>query len=629
MEIKNSHSFHIPVMGIGYTIDTPVKVAQYGISSAISLVDDMLMEKMREFYSRKLNIPFKAISSIMEDHRAKRITAYLDLIDRIVKEKYNAVITSIAEKGEEIEKYMDMLPDLSSAKEKYNTVIASIAEKGEEIEKYKDMLPDLSSAKEKFNQFVNTDNLKSELFNWIRKNTSIGSIDVNIMTKLDKDNYIKNEKLPVEYNDAHAALRGFANSKLHSSIILSAGMNPRLYSYLESFEDFYPDKNGELNKKIILKVSDYRSALIQGKFLAKKGLWISEYRIESGLNCGGHAFATEGYLMGPILEQFRNDREELIRTTHDIYTAALRNKSRVHPESPLSVRITAQGGVGTPEEHQFLLDYYKLDSVGWGSPFLLVPEVTNVDEKTMDLLSGAKEEDLYLSNTSPMGIPFNTLKGNTKDLEKLERINLGRPGSTCPKKYISVNKELREKGDCMASRRFQKQKIVALDDKNLSQDEYKEEYDKIVEKSCICVGLGTSSLLVNHLDTKIEGDGVSVCPGPNMASFSKVVSLKDMTGHIYGKNNILTGENRMNMFVKELKMYIDYLKIKLEETPVPMDKKQSSYFLNYQKNLKEGINYYIDLFSGSDNYKEIVSDILSLENELDKIETGTTVNEVL
>jgi len=30
------HSFHIPVMGTGFTIDTPLKVARYGISSVIS-----------------------------------------------------------------------------------------------------------------------------------------------------------------------------------------------------------------------------------------------------------------------------------------------------------------------------------------------------------------------------------------------------------------------------------------------------------------------------------------------------------------------------------------------------------------------------------------------------------------
>ena len=78
---------------------------------------------------------------------------------------------------------------------------------------------------------------------------------------------------------------------------------------------FFLDENGYLKKKIILKVSDYRSALIQGNFLAKKGLWVSEYRIESGLNCGGHAFATDGFLLGPILEEFKDKKEDLVEST--------------------------------------------------------------------------------------------------------------------------------------------------------------------------------------------------------------------------------------------------------------------------------------------------------------------------
>jgi hypothetical protein len=51
------------------------------------------------------------------------------------------------------------------------------------------------------------------------------------MTKVDKDNFIKDEQLPTEFNDAHASLRGFANSTLTSGVVLSAGMNPRLYSF--------------------------------------------------------------------------------------------------------------------------------------------------------------------------------------------------------------------------------------------------------------------------------------------------------------------------------------------------------------------------------------------------------------
>ena len=46
--MKNTHAFHIPVLGIGFTIDSPLKVAQYGMDSVISLVDDILLEKLRK-----------------------------------------------------------------------------------------------------------------------------------------------------------------------------------------------------------------------------------------------------------------------------------------------------------------------------------------------------------------------------------------------------------------------------------------------------------------------------------------------------------------------------------------------------------------------------------------------------
>jgi hypothetical protein len=45
MNNPNLHTFHIPVLGIGYSIDTPVKVARFGISSVISVMDDRLYRK--------------------------------------------------------------------------------------------------------------------------------------------------------------------------------------------------------------------------------------------------------------------------------------------------------------------------------------------------------------------------------------------------------------------------------------------------------------------------------------------------------------------------------------------------------------------------------------------------------
>jgi hypothetical protein len=105
------HSFHIPVMGIGYTIDTPIRVAHLGISSAISLVDDMLTERMREFYASKYNLPFTGITNKMEDFRAKRITAYLNVVNTIVNQKFKEFKSNVAHKREELNKFLELLPD--------------------------------------------------------------------------------------------------------------------------------------------------------------------------------------------------------------------------------------------------------------------------------------------------------------------------------------------------------------------------------------------------------------------------------------------------------------------------------------------------------------------------------------
>lgn len=564
--MTHAHSFHIPVMGIGFTIDTPLKVSQFGMDSVISLVDDILLEKLRKMYCEKFEIKYTEITEKIEDFRAKRITSYLDLMHELAQKKFDEFKNTTAETANSIKDYFNMLPDTSSIKKEFKKLT------------------------------VDYFNLE-EIQNWVKEHMAMGSIDVNIMTKVDKDNYVKTEKLPSEYNDAHAALRGFANSSLSSSVILSAGMNPRLYSYLEKFEDFYPDEYGNIKKKIVLKVSDYRSALIQGKFLAKKGLWVSEYRIESGLNCGGHAFATDGYLMGPILNQFKENRNDLIQSVHEILVGALTQKNRPSPKKGLPLKITAQGGVGTAEEHQFILDHYNVDSVGWGTPFLLVPEATTVDDSTRNKLVEAKEDDLYLSNTSPLGIPFHSLKGNTKDDEKFNLINKGRPGSSCPKKFVALNKDFTDKGICIASRQYQHLKLKELDGLELSPAQYQSKYEKIVEKSCTCVGLGTSALLAYGLDTKTEGEGVSICPGPSMAYFSKIVSLNEMTDHIYGRTNVISRTDRPNMFIKELYIYIDYLKDKIEEAKEVVTDRQKKYLSTFTNNLKDGIAYYHSVFN--------------------------------
>jgi hypothetical protein len=563
MNTAAPHLFHIPVMGLGFTIDTPLKVARFGISSVLSIVEDELLERMREFYCKSENLPFKAHSNQDPDFRAKRITSYLDLLDDLVKMQIRRIRTEAFVPGTDITQYFDMLPEQNASKKLYLTMLNSSGTKREELQQQ------------------------------LRALIQPGNIDVNIMTKVDKMNYDQEgAPLPLDCSDALAALRGFAKSVLASSVVFSAGLNPRLYSYCEAFDDFFPSEDNMPKKKIILKVSDYRSALIQGKFLAKKGLWVSEFRVESGLNCGGHAFATEGLLMGPILEEFKTKRKQLQDELFLLCNQSLQSKGRrVFPKKP-ALKITAQGGLGTHEENQLLLYHYQLDSVGWGSPFLLVPEATNLDEESLQQLAGASPSDYYLSHASPLGVPLNNFRKSSSETQRKMRIEKNRPGSPCYKKYLSSNTEFTEQPICTASRQYQHLKIKQLLGSDLAPDVQREEIRKIEEKDCLCEGLGASALLKNKLSPAHNLKAISLCPGPNLAYFSGTFSLREMVDHIYGRANLLNQLKRPHVFINELQIYMDYFKNNLIGSLNTMTFKKEKQLEAFIENLSKGISYY-------------------------------------
>lgn len=561
-----NHTFHIPVLGLAFSIDTPLKVARYGISSVVSIVDDILIEKMRQFHTEGNGETFFPIVQGEPDFRARRITAYLDMLDRIIDQQFTSLKCEPFEPGAEITRYFELLPKTASLKIAYNQML----EVTDETQKLK---------------------LQDELRGAMQK----GAINVNIMAKVDKLNFKKDgESLGDQYTDALSALRGFAQSNLRSSLILSAGMNPRLYSYLETFEDFFPDAAQVIKKSIVLKVSDYRSAFVQAKFLAKKGIWVSEFRIESGLNCGGHAFATEGYLLGPILEEFKQKRQDMVGELFQLYRSGLETKGLSVINVP-AMKLSVQGGIGTGKENSFLLNYYGMDATGWGSPFLLVPEVTNVDEETLHKLANAKKEDFYLSKASPLGVPFNNFRSSSSEKLRLERIAKGRPGAPCKKKYLVSNTEFTAAPICTASREYQKKKIDQLKSYNLDEADYQARFDEITEKTCLCEGLASSVYLKNNVLMAKENKAVAICPGPNIAYFSRIFSLDEMVKHIYGKLNLLSGVPRPNMFINELNLYIDYLKKDIENHLKNISEKQAKYFSKFKDQLQNGISYYKDL----------------------------------
>lgn len=566
MTFSPAHQFHIPVMGLAYTIDSPVKVARFGISSVVSIVEDRLIEMMRKHYYEAYGLNYSPIPETLSDYRAKRITDYLNLMQSIIQHQVEKLRNAAFEKGSEIVQYFEMLPEDSRLKQLYLLMLRteSISE-------------------------------KTSLENQLRSQVQPGSIDVNIMTKVDRDHINKEGQLVENGSDAIAALRGYANSKLtHSSVVFSAGLNPRLYNYIEKCEAFDLDEEGYAPKKIIIKVSDYRSALIQGKYLAKKGRWVSEFRIESGLNCGGHAFATDGFLLGPILEEFKEKKQELAETMFELYTASNKQKQKPIPAVVPPVAITVQGGVGTSAEARFLQDRYQVNSIGWGTPFLLVPEATTVDDNTLQKLSRATEKDMVLSRSSPLGVRFHYLKGTTAEEERVRRIKAGKPGSPCTEKHLAFNTEFTSEPICAASRKYQTLKIADLQSKHLPEREYRKQLDEVLEKECLCVGLSSSAALKYKEEFLKKREAVTICPGPNIVNFSRIVSLRTMTDHIYGRTNIMTNPDRPHMFIAELHLYIDYLREQLEagEKVDDLSEKQKKYCTAFYSNLLEGIEYY-------------------------------------
>lgn len=557
------HNFHIPVMGLAFTVDTPIKVARFGISSVISIIEDKLIELMRRHYYAQVNKPYKVITDKEEDYRAKRITDYLNLVNEMVRDQVEKLRNATFEKGSELVKYFEMLPETSTLRRLYFEMLGSAdASHREYLQKL------------------------------LRSKVQPGSIDVNIMTKVDKNNYDKKGNLLADSSDAVAALRGYANSTLtDSSVIFSAGLNPRLFNYLDKLPAFNARGYGEFDKKVVVKVSDYRSALIQGKYLAKKGIWISEFRIESGLNCGGHAFATDGTLLGPILEEFKSKADELKEALFSLYNPAVKAKGGLVFDTPHPLKITVQGGIGTSEEATFLMNHYRVESTGWGTPFLLCPEATTVDADTLKLLSAASEQDIVLSKHSPLGVRFNYLKGTSSEKEKQRRIREGRPGSPCTEKHLVSNTEFSKEPICTASHTYQKQKIAQLQSLDLPSEEFEKQYQEVVSKECLCIGLMNAAVHVYELPPVKKLEAVTICPGPNIAYFSKIVSLKEIVDHIYGRNNILTSPSRPHMFIKELSLNADYLLERIEDYSGTNEKvfKEITAFGNQ---LLSGIRYY-------------------------------------
>jgi hypothetical protein len=560
------HEFHIPVMGTGHSVDTPIRVACFGITSVISLVDDLLLEKIRKYYAEKFSLLYSRIPANENDGRAKRITAYLETVQEIVCIKMDRIKKQPFFKNNEKSKYFDLLPEEFPLKKAYNKLL---------------------NMKEGSKRSA----LEKELTSKMRS----GSIDVNIMVKVDRTNYDTNgEPLSDEFSDAKTGLRGYAESSLKSAIVFSAGINQRLFNYMTRFRDFYRDKKGQIKKRIILKVSDFRSALIQGKFLAKRGLEVHEFRIESGLNCGGHAFASNGILLPTVLKEFKEKRAKLADEFLPLIKKYYKKMDWEYAESAQndSPLVTVQGGIGNNGEVRRLKEDFDMDLTGWGSPFLLVPEATCIDDSTLELLRLSGEKDLYLSDVSPIGVSFNNLRKTGSEIYTSKNAAEGNPGSPCPKKFLVSNTEFTKQPICLASKQYQKMKLEEISRQALLEREKEKRKKKIIQKTCLCDHLGNGALIKLGI-AKEEKSPQSICPGPNIAWFNKIYTLKEMVDHIYGRGQSLIPAERPHMFAKEIEMYVDYFEKQVKICDC--SPKEVKTLEEFKKNLEKGMDFCLSI----------------------------------
>jgi hypothetical protein len=577
-------------MGTGFTIDTPLKVARFGIASVVSLMDDVLIEQVRRRISADHGEPAEPIADDAEDARARRITAYLDLLHDLVARQVEHVRDAAFEAGSEITRYFELLPP-SPARAMY------------------DRMRDCTDAP-----------ARQRLQERLRGMVTPGPIDVNIMTKLDRDHDRRGRPLPERCSDALSALRGFMKSRAEGAVVLSAGMNRRLFGYLGEFTELMPTGAGDLRKRVVLKVSDYRSALLQGKLLARLGVHVAEFRIESGLNCGGHAFGGKGQLLGPILDEFRRERDALVRTLHDIRSKAL--AERGHADAVVvspPTRITVQGGLGAAHEHDLLREHYGVDGVGWGSAFLFVPDVVNIDPASLGRLVTAGEDDIELSGASPLGVPFWSLRTSASEVARQELVAEGKPGSTCPKGYLVSSTEFTRKPICTASRAYQNRKLKEIAASALSAHDQEQAREAVVRKACICHDLAGSTTLNLGIDPQATP---AICCGPNAAYFQMATSLDAMVDHIYGRAALPLHRDRPHMLLKELSLHVESLRQDVARHASEPCEKLARTIAECRANLEHGVAHYHELAGRivAPHRKAFVQRLQRLEAELESLD---------
>ncbi|MCH7691763.1 MAG: hypothetical protein IIA17_12075, partial [candidate division Zixibacteria bacterium] len=230
----------------------------------------------------------------------------------------------------------------------------------------------------------------------------------------------------------------------------------------------------------------------------------------------------------------------------------------------------------------------------------------------------AGDNDVWLSDRSPLGIPFWSLRHTASDETHNRRINANKPGSPCPKGFLISNTEFTKVPICHASRIFQKRKLKQVAESGAAPEKISFTSKKIMAKACICHDLaGTVTLKL-----KIDKEALpSICCGPNIVNFSKVATLEEMVGHIYGRLSLLTNSERPHMFIREISLYVDYLRDELQRASDGLLDKTTKSFLEFKQNLNDAIEYYKKLAEqfSSEQRERFLRELDALFEEIEKV----------
>ena len=220
--------------------------------------------------------------------------------------------------------------------------------------------------------------------------------------------------------------------------------------------------------------------------------------------------------------------------------------------------------------------------------------MTNVDPAHLSKLAAATAKDVVLSNNSPLGVPFWNLRESASENARRKRIADGKPGSLCTKGYGKVDSEFTDQPICRSSSIYQRLKLKQLAEMDLPKWSRDAAREDIIAKSCICHDLAGGATVKYDID---QAATPAICCGPSIANFTRIVTLDEMVGHIYGRKSVLARKPRVHMLMRELQLNIACLRNDVRQLARGIWPGQPRHLEAIKSNLLTQVAYYQQYYS--------------------------------